>query len=620
MRLYTQFLVVFLILLAAGLGSIVYNSVSQNRNLERIDGERAKEFQQSFQEIIDLKVSNTKNYDYDYSYWDELVEFVSTHDSEWAKYNIDETMHTFGADYVYVVDAAGKMIYRAVSEQVKKDVFDSVSPQDFNFDKPIFNSYFIDADGTPVQVFTAPIQRSNDVKRTGKPYGYLVMAKIWTPEFIAEFQKITKQKVELAATSGTEYDYTHFLKSREGKNLFALGITLSTTTHDLLREITRANLYSVAFVGLIGIIGFGWFIYRRVIVPLDRISATLEAGNTTGIESLSKTKGEFGRIAALVKEFFAQKIDLEHQLRRADEAEKEQRRLREQLENINGELERKVEERTRALEEMNRTLDQRVVEETRKRHDQERLLVQQNRLVSMGEMIGSIAHQWRQPLNTLGLIIQDTEDAYEFGEMDEEYVKTMSSKAMEQINYMSRTIDDFRTFFNPNKEKRRFIVRDNIHNVLDIASAGMKKFGIEPSVSIPETLSLYGYPNEFNQVMLNLLSNARDAFALRPSDHPSIAIEGVEEGGRITLTVTDNAGGIPETILPKIFDPYFTTKGDAKGMGMGLYMSKMIIEEHMNGTIRAENVAGGARFILTFGKPEAAGGDSAAVDATVVMA
>ncbi|HEX5622996.1 MAG TPA: PAS domain-containing sensor histidine kinase [Sulfuricurvum sp.] len=241
---------------------------------------------------------------------------------------------------------------------------------------------------------------------------------------------------------------------------------------------------------------------------------------------------------------------------------------------------------------------------TKERHleqevkSQQAMLIQQSRLAAMGEMIGNIAHQWRQPLNALGLIVQDIEEAYEFGELNKEYIQTTSSKAMDQINYMSQTIEDFRNFFNPEKTKKLFSLHSSIMSTIDILSASMKKNGIQYTISIPENLQIYGYPNEFSQVIFNLLNNAKDALMGKEVTTPLLRIEAHQDNNKIQILISDNGGGIPEAVFPKIFDPYFTTKEEGKGSGIGLYMSKMIIQEQMQGTLKAHNIQDGVCFTI----------------------
>ncbi|MFA7403246.1 MAG: PAS domain S-box protein [Pelobacteraceae bacterium] len=233
------------------------------------------------------------------------------------------------------------------------------------------------------------------------------------------------------------------------------------------------------------------------------------------------------------------------------------------------------------------------VEDLRK---QEHILIQQNRQAAMGEMIGNIAHQWRQPLNTLGLLTQRFGFFYGSPNFNKEFVDTSVAKSMEIIQYMSRTIDDFRNFFSPEREMVEFSVNEAVSKALSLVEANFKEHGINIERLEREEFIASGYPNEYAQVMLNILINARDAISARTIQNPRLKITIWAENGASVVTIGDNAGGIPEEYIDKIFDPYFTTKGPQQGTGVGLFMSKAIIENNMGGRLTVRNTAEGAEF------------------------
>lgn len=228
--------------------------------------------------------------------------------------------------------------------------------------------------------------------------------------------------------------------------------------------------------------------------------------------------------------------------------------------------------------------------------EKEQLLLLQNRHAAMGEMIGNIAHQWRQPLNTLGLITQRLGVFYGSPSFNEELLKTSVTKSMEIINHMSRTIDDFRNFFSTEREKSDFRVTDALVKALSLVEANFKESRIKIKYNEMHDTSIYGFPNEYAQVLLNILINAKDAIIERRIESPCLTVSICNENGRSVVTIADNAGGIPEDIIDKIFDPYFTTKGPQQGTGVGLFMSKTIIEKNMGGRLSVRNTAGGAEF------------------------
>jgi signal transduction histidine kinase len=248
------------------------------------------------------------------------------------------------------------------------------------------------------------------------------------------------------------------------------------------------------------------------------------------------------------------------------------------------------------LKQLNRVLEKKVEEEVAKNRQKDYMLIQQGRQAAMGEMIGNIAHQWRQPLTTVSLLIQNLHESYSCGEFSKEFLDKTIEHALQVIQHMSQTIDDFRHFFKPDKEKTVFLPGDVIRKTISFVEPSMKYQNISIHLEADDNNSVAGYPNEFAQVLLNILSNARDAFAERKVAHPEVVIKGFSRKSKTVVTITDNAGGISEDIMDKIFEPYFTTKELGKGTGVGLYMSKTIIEKHMDGKLSARNVQGGAEF------------------------
>lgn len=228
---------------------------------------------------------------------------------------------------------------------------------------------------------------------------------------------------------------------------------------------------------------------------------------------------------------------------------------------------------------------------------QENILIQKSKMAAMGEMIGNIAHQWRQPLSQVSGLFFDLESAYDFGELDKKYLSKRVDEANDLLEYMSKTIDDFRNFFNPNSKKEEFLISDAVEKALKIVNSTLKYHNIFIEIDCNDNYRINGYKNEYSQAIVNIISNAKDILIERVIQEPKIKIYINQENNTPVLCIEDNAGGIDETIKDKIFDPYFTTKRNY-GTGIGLYMTKLIIEEKMNGSISVVNSNSGAVFII----------------------
>jgi signal transduction histidine kinase len=248
-------------------------------------------------------------------------------------------------------------------------------------------------------------------------------------------------------------------------------------------------------------------------------------------------------------------------------------------------LEREAKERLSVLEKLS---------------EKDVLLLHQGRQAAMGEMIGNIAHQWRQPLSALGLLIQQMPLNYQRGGFDKKYLDDCVRKSMGLIHQMSGTIDDFRNFFKTDHEKVKFRVKAEVKRALLLLEGCLAKQPISIEVDAKDDPYIFGYPNEFSQVLLNILINAKDEFAKKAVADPRVQITLCGENGRAVVTIADNAGGVPEEIMGKIFDPYFTTKEPQSGTGVGLFMSKTIIEKNMGGQLTVRNTGQGAEFSIEF--------------------
>lgn len=260
------------------------------------------------------------------------------------------------------------------------------------------------------------------------------------------------------------------------------------------------------------------------------------------------------------------------------------------------------------LVEINQTLERRIEEEVRKNREKDQHILQQSRLAQMGEMISMIAHQWRQPLGSISAVaasikLKTTLNRFDYTtlegqEASKEFLSEAMSKIESYVQFLTHTIDDFRNFFKPNKQKESVTLSQLVNRTLEIIGKALEINGITIKVETQATHEIFTYANEVTQVILNILKNAEDAIKERETINANILITISKEDKWQTISIEDNAGGIPEHVLPHIFEPYFSTKSEKNGSGLGLYMSKTIIEEHCGGYIVASNTTQGAKFTI----------------------
>lgn len=325
-------------------------------------------------------------------------------------------------------------------------------------------------------------------------------------------------------------------------------------------------------------------------VPVTRAISTpiIFHGNLTGVISAGNKTTDYGKQDQVILEAIASHIaPVLYARLQSDRYERKRRQV-----------EKALKSRQHEIETLNASLERRIHEEVEKSWQKDVILMHQSRLAAMGEMIGLIAHQWRQPLNALNLLLYNIKDAFEDAELDEKTLNNFTKNGITLISKMSTTIDDFRSFFKPHKGKKKFRVNKIINDSLALIESSFKYNNISVTITGKEEVTSVGFPNEYSQVILNILNNARDATAAKKTNG-KIMIDVFTKNDSAVVTVGDDGGGIPEKNLAVIFEPYFTTKEERKGTGLGLYLSKIIIEDHMNGAIEVKNIKGGTEFRIT---------------------
>lgn len=293
-----------------------------------------------------------------------------------------------------------------------------------------------------------------------------------------------------------------------------------------------------------------------------------------------------------IEEFIAIRYDVTQEV----ELKKNLEQKDAQLQQLNLTLEERVKEQTQQLHELNKTLEQRVKQEIEKNEEKQKLLFWQSRMASLGQMLANIAHQWRQPLTELNLTFFNIKKA-----MSDQNIKSVESYYREGkkiIKSMSQTIDDFSNFFDPHKDVEPFLLSEAISQALEMLSKMITRENIEVICEF-EKIEVLGVKNELEQVIINLIQNSTDMFKQNQTLNPHILIKTYTQESFAMIEFSDNAGGIAPQNIDKIFEPYFTTKHKSSGTGLGLFMSKLIIEKSLNGTMSVSNKDSGALFTVT---------------------
>jgi PAS domain S-box-containing protein len=228
---------------------------------------------------------------------------------------------------------------------------------------------------------------------------------------------------------------------------------------------------------------------------------------------------------------------------------------------------------------------------------QQDIIVEQSKATALGEMISMIAHQWRQPLQAIAILIQKLPlEKMIDGEIADETLEEVVGSVDEQLAYMSKTIEDFRSFFNPEKDKNKIYASALIEQARDFMAYSFKVDEINFSVDFTEDVQINVHINEIVQVFINILNNAKEALLEKVDENRNVKTKFYIQGENIVFEISDNAGGIPSIIVNKIFEPYFSTKKNKNGTGLGLYMSKTIVEKNGHGRLSVVNTDIGATF------------------------
>ncbi len=557
-----SFAVVFIVLLFL-LGGIMQVFLW---NKERSVSEEAarvgtKEKLEAFKDVIALKSEFYRKFAYDYSYWDELVNFLYTKNKKWASENLDSGLEDFNATAMFVLDIQKNIVYGISKEGALKNPFELIDKNKIETKNPIFTHFYKKTPVGIVEFFGAPIQKSADTKRETTPYGYLLIAKKWDEKYLKTIGDLGQLHLRLEEPNDTNHTdeygiYTDIiLKDEHGKHISSLCVENENPVSKTINEYATRSLILNTIVALMFIFILILFTTTNVSIPLSDISDALRGKNPKPIKKYLTKKNEYGEISSLIVDFFKKETE---------------------------------------LEDLNATLKERVETEVEKNRQKEQLIYQQSKQAAMGQMLNNIAHQWRQPLNAVSITVGKLEYASKKDILQKEDLDSSLQSIKSLVKQMSDTIDDFRNFFKPDKAKGYFSLLQCLKNSASVVSEAYESQNIKISIICDPQIECFGYERELMQVLLVCFGNSKDAIEENGVREGKITVVGKQTPhGDVSITITDNGGGVKNEIIHDIFNPFFTTKEEGKGSGIGLYMSKQIIEQGMQGSISAVNSADG---------------------------
>ena len=405
-----------------------------------------------------------------------------------------------------------------------------------------------------------------------------------------------QEYVDYSFGSGLLLGLWYLRRSKESYNpslLFILSISWMTFTSTLINvpqdEFRIIWFYLLIFVSFnLGGVGVGNLFSILSLGTVIALNATLDLR----ISSVAMTSALFGMIIAmLVSRIYSKKVQ------EYEDTLLQQKKI---LETFNSALEVKVAQKTAELQELNNSLEIKVQQKVDEVKEQEKMLIAQSRLAAMGEMLSMIAHQWRQPLATMTLMISNAKISSMLSKSEPKEAKILD-EISDTLVYLSDTIDDFQTYFEPQKKPENIEIGKLLERVVHFTKTRLRMNNVALFTSGKTNVTLETYSSELVQILINLLNNAVDAITETNPPVRHIMISCSENEKHLNMIVEDSGGGIPMEVLPKIFEPYFSTKSK-NGTGLGLYMAKMIIESHIGGKITAKNGRSGAIFTIILPK------------------
>lgn len=559
MSVKSSFLILTMLAFLISIGFELINWSYEREEVNVMAEQNAQELVQGFKQLLVLKSDPFKKQALDYAAWNDLANFTEHKDPSWAKDNLDGSIVQFGINAFYVLDHSKKILFKEVDKSFLEELSTLFPLALLDSSNAEVLHFYAKTPQNIVEFYVTPIHRIDEnVSKDSLSKGFVIIAKHWDEPFLQELSSFGIAEAHLSSfkTTNNNYKITHEipLLGIQGEKVGTLYLHLRNRMSEVLdnygaKDIKLSLLDTVFLMVVLTLL-----ITKFISFPLRDITTALNNRSKEPLRKYLLKENEYGAIATAVCESFDNKEELEC---------------------------------------FNKNLEQKVHDEVENSRLKDRMLFQQSKLAALGEMLGNISHQWRQPLNTISVVISKIYLDSKTNKLTPQMLEDEIMKLRELIQHMSSTIDDFKDFFKPDKEKVVFALYKSIEESIRITDGGIANKDIVFHVDCPSEIVMNGFKKELSHVLLVLINNAKDAIIQREIEHGAITIKGYAQEHYIIIEVSDNGGGVSEEQLPHIFDPFFTTKEPTGGNGTGLYMSKQIIEQSMQGSINAANENGG---------------------------
>jgi len=568
MSVKSSFLIFTMLAFLVSIGFELINWSDEREEVNVMAEQHAQEMMQGFKKLMALKSDPFKKQAMDYAAWNDLANFTEQKDPIWTKGNLEGSTVQFGIDGFYVLDSAQNVLFSEVDKPFLENISTLIPLQLLDNTNGELLHFFAKAPQDVVEFFVAPIHRIDEnVSQNALAKGFVIIAKHWDKAFLDELSDFGIAEAHLNPFKKSQNDYSIAseipLLGIQSEKVGTLYLHLRNRMSEVLdgygAKDIQVSFLNIALLMLV----LSLLIAKFISFPLRDITNALEHKSKEPLRKYLLKENEYGAIAVALCESFDTKAELEY---------------------------------------LNKNLEAKVHEEVENSRLKDRMLFQQAKLAALGEMLGNIAHQWRQPLNTISVVVSKIYLDSKTDKLTPQLLEDEIRKVRELIQNMSATIDDFKDFFKPDTEKVVFPLFKSIEESIKITDGGIANKNIVFHVDCPNEIVIYGFKKELSHVLLVLINNAKDAIIEREIQNGSITLKGYAQEHYVILEVSDNGGGIEDAQLPAIFDPFFTTKDPMGGNGTGLYVARQIVEQSMQGSISAVNENGGLVVTLVLPK------------------